>query len=271
MVALPDNSTVALGHVAGLPADIQVMHRRKPLLDVRSGSHFCGAAEQNTHIAGAHFGEQCGLFCFGVGIVDELNFTFRHPGGDQFLANIIVDIKVAIVLWCREVAEQKLRQLLLLAIRPDLQHVPNTGVQLAVGVVRQDGVHQANIQTDLSAIVGDAQHIVLGRIHRAGVDFRSASAQLLHHFFLNLGRFRYHGFKLCIRHRQMKLIAGFNVGNLFEHRHQFREVEKLRKSSARTIARTLRASSMAVVVSPKVDAQQSKCVSPFCWSVPYCR
>ena len=44
----------------------------------------------------------------------------------------------------------------------------------------------------------------------------------------------------AVYNRQMKLIAGFNVGNLFEHRHQFREVEKLRKSSARTIARTLR-------------------------------
>ena len=28
---------------------------------------------------------------------------------------------------------------------------------------------------------------------------------------------------------------------------------------------------MAVVVSPKVDAQQSKCVKPFCCSVPYWR
>ena len=171
--------------------------------------------------------------------MDELNFAFRHPGGDQFFANIIVDIEIAIILRCREVAEQKLCQLLLLAIFPNLQHVPNAGVQFAVGVIRQQGIHQANIQTDLSAIVGDTEHIILGRIHRAGVDFRSALAQFLHHFFLNFGRFRHHGFKLCIRHRQMKLVAGFNVGNLFEHRHQFWEVEKLRKPGARTIARTL--------------------------------
>ena len=78
LVALPDNSTVALGHVAGLPSNVQVMHRRKPLLDVRSGSHFCGAAQQNPHIARAYFGEQCGLFCFGVGVVDELNFVSRQ-------------------------------------------------------------------------------------------------------------------------------------------------------------------------------------------------
>ena len=195
------------------------MHCHKPLLHVCSGSHFCRTSEQNPHIAGAHFGEQCGLFRFGVGVVNELNFAFRHPGGNQFLANIIVDIEVAIIFRCREVAEQKLCQLLLFAFFPNLQHVPNTGVQLAVGVVRHHGIHQANIQTDFPAIVGDAQHIVLGRIHRAGVDFCGAFAQLLHHFFLNRGRFSYHGFKLRVRHGQMELVAGFNVSHLFEHRH----------------------------------------------------
>ena len=99
-IALPDDSAVALGHVAGLPSNVQVMHCHKPLLDVGSGPHFCRASEQNPHIAGAHFGEQCGFFRFGIGVVDELNFAFRHPGGDQLLANIIVDIEVAIVFWC---------------------------------------------------------------------------------------------------------------------------------------------------------------------------
>ena len=57
LVALPDNASIALGHVAGLPANIQVMHRHKPRLHVRSCPHFCRASEQNPHIAGAHFGE----------------------------------------------------------------------------------------------------------------------------------------------------------------------------------------------------------------------
>ena len=56
-VALPDDATVALGHVAGFPANIQMMHRHKPGLDVGARSHFCSASEQNSHIAGAHFGE----------------------------------------------------------------------------------------------------------------------------------------------------------------------------------------------------------------------
>ena len=117
--------------------------------------------------------------------MDELDLAFWHTGGDQLFANIIVDIEVAIVLWCREVAEQKLGQLLVFALLPDFQHVLHTDVQLAVGVVRQHGVHQANIQADLAPIVGDAEHIVHGRIHDTRVDIYGTFAQFLHHLFLN--------------------------------------------------------------------------------------
>ena len=99
-IALPDDATIALGHVAGLPANIQMMHRHKSGLDVGARSHFCSASEQNSHIARAHFGEQCRLFRFGVGVVDELDLVFRHSGRNQLFANVIVDVEIAIVLWC---------------------------------------------------------------------------------------------------------------------------------------------------------------------------
>ena len=51
-IALPDDATIALGHVAGLPANVQVMHRHKPGLHVGARSHFCRTSEQNSHIAG---------------------------------------------------------------------------------------------------------------------------------------------------------------------------------------------------------------------------
>ena len=169
-IALPDDATIALGHVAGLPAHVQVMHRHKPGLHVGACSHFCRTSEQNSHIAGAHLGEQCRLFCFGVSIVDELDLVFRHTGCNQLLANIVIDVKIAIVFRCGEVAEQKLGQLLIFALLPDFQHILHTDVELAVGVVRQHGVHQANVQTNLAPIVGDTQHIVLRGIYGAGVD-----------------------------------------------------------------------------------------------------
>ena len=229
-ITLPDDAPVALGHVTGLPANVQVMHRHKPGLHVGPGSHFRRTSEQNSHIAGAHFGEQCCLFCFGVSIVDELDLVFRHTGGNQLFANILVDVEIAIVFRCRKVAEQKLGQLLVLALLPDLQHVLHTDVEFAVRVVREHGVHQAHIQTDLSAVIGDAEHIVLRGIHRAGVDAGGTLAQLLHHLLLEVGRLCHHGLKLCLRHGQMELVTGFNVRNLLEHGHQFRQIKELGKS-----------------------------------------
>ena len=105
-IALPDDTTVALGHVTGLPADIQMMHCHKTLLDIGACAHLCGAAQQNAHIAGAHFGEQCGLFRFGIGGMNKLDLAFRYSGSNQLLANIIVDVEIAIVFRGREVAEQ---------------------------------------------------------------------------------------------------------------------------------------------------------------------
>jgi len=216
------------------------MHCHKPGLDVGARSHFCSASEQNSHIARAHFGEQCRLFRFGVGVVDKLDLVFRHTGGDQLFANVIVDIEVAVIFRGGEVAEQKLGQLLILALLPDLQHVPHTNVQLAARVVRQHGVHQADVQADFSAIVGDAQHIVHRRIHRAGMDAGRTFAQLLHHLLLEVRRLCHHRLKFCIRHREMKLIAGLDVCNLLEHGHQFRQIEELCKSRSCPVAGALR-------------------------------
>ena len=172
--------------------------------------------------------------------MDELDFILRHTGGDQLFANVIVDIEVAVVFGCREVAEQKLGQLLLFALLPDLQHVLHTDVQLAVGIIRQHGIHQAHVQADLSAIVGDTEHIVHGRIYDARVDICGTFAQFLHHFFLEVGRFCHHGLKLCFGHRQMKLVRCFNVRNLLEHGHQLRQVEELGKSRSCPIAGSFR-------------------------------
>ena len=56
-VSLSDDTAVALSHITGFPADIQMMNRHKPVLHIGACTHFCSAAQQNPHIAGAHFGE----------------------------------------------------------------------------------------------------------------------------------------------------------------------------------------------------------------------
>ena len=72
------------------------------------------------------------------------------------------------------------------------------------------------------------------------MDICGTFAQFLHHFFLEVGRLCHHGLKLCFGHRQVELVGSFNVRNLLEHGHQFREVEKLGKSRSRPIACTFR-------------------------------
>ena len=65
-----------------------------------------------------------------------------------------------------------------------------------------------------------------------------ASAQFLHHRFLGLGRLYNYRFKLRIWHRQMQLVGSLNVCYFFEHRHQFRQIEKFCKSRSGAIPST---------------------------------
>ena len=63
MIALTDDSAIALGHIRRTPAYIQMMHRHKQRLDVGASSHLCSAAQQHTHLSAAYLGEK---FCFLV-------------------------------------------------------------------------------------------------------------------------------------------------------------------------------------------------------------
>ena len=60
--------------------------------------------------------------------MDELDLVFRHTGGNQLFANIVIDVKIAVVFRGGEVAEQKLGQLLVFALLPDFQHILHTDV-----------------------------------------------------------------------------------------------------------------------------------------------
>ena len=80
------------------------------------------------------------------------------------------------------------------------------------------------------------QHIIHRRVNRTAVDFGCTFAQCLHHILLDFRRLDHHRLKFCIRHREMKLVAGLDICCFFEHRHQFRQVEELCKTSARTVS-----------------------------------
>ena len=64
--------------------------------------------------------------------------------------------------------------------------------------------------------------------------------QVRHHLLLYLRGLHHHGLKLCLRHREVELVGGLDVGHLFEHTHQLREVEELGKPCPGAVACPLR-------------------------------
>ena len=92
--------------------------------------------------------------------MDKCDFFLRYAGLDEFGADILIDIEGSIVFRCAEVAEQQLGQLVRLSFFINTKHIPHTGVELAVGVIRQEWIHQPLIQPQLSAIRCDFQHVI---------------------------------------------------------------------------------------------------------------
>ena len=90
LVALADDSAVALGHIRRTPAYIQMMHRYEQRLDVGPCSHFGSAAQQHTHLSAADLGEKFGFLVLRICVVDELDLLFGHTGVEQLGANIII-------------------------------------------------------------------------------------------------------------------------------------------------------------------------------------
>ena len=132
------------------------MRSNQAILHVCSSAHFCRAAKQNPHLTRPHFGKKLLLFSFRIRIVNERDFTFRHTLRQQFFANIVVDAELLFILLPgfrrRHIAEDELRELLLAAFSVNAQHVADTGVDLASGVVRQHGIHEPLIQSQFLSV-----------------------------------------------------------------------------------------------------------------------
>ena len=128
MIALTDDSAIALGHIRRTPAYIQMMHRHKQRLDVGASSHLCSAAQQHTHLSAAYLGEKFGFLVLRICVVDELDLLFGHTGVEQLGANIIIDVERTVPLGSRHIAENQLGQLLLLGVVPDAQDVVDAGI-----------------------------------------------------------------------------------------------------------------------------------------------
>ena len=205
-VSLTDDSSGALFQVARPPRRIQIMKRHKPVLHVHAGPHFEGAAHQHTHLTGTDFGKQFFLPCLGIGLMDKGDLFSRNASCHQFLPDVIVDgelrfrrvvlnstcdsMKLRIIQitadrlgcfrrWstgfgCAQVAKHQLGQFVRLTLVPDAVDVIHTHIDLARRVIRQIRIDDALVESQLSAVRGDAEHIVHAGVHRTGMDFGSA-------------------------------------------------------------------------------------------------
>lgn len=67
------------------------MAGNQPVLHVGARAHLGCAANQNAHLAGAHFCKQILFLNVGFGVVDESDLIRRYAAGDQLIADIIVN------------------------------------------------------------------------------------------------------------------------------------------------------------------------------------
>ena len=216
------------------------MQRDQSVLNIGACAKFLCAAKQNPHLSAPDLGEQLLLFDFRIRVMDELNLLFRNPACNQFISDIVIDVKRTVPMRRGQVAEHELRQLLRIPFFVDAQDVFHTGVDFTARFVGQQRVHQPLIQPQLSSIRRNPEHVVLLRVNCARMNLRSTLRQRLHHLLLIDGRLDRHRLIVRVRHRQMKLIRRFDIRNLLEHRHQFRQVEELRKARPCAVSGALR-------------------------------
>lgn len=267
LVALSLDTALTLGKVSRPPRAVQVMQRHKAILHIGACAHLGGTSHKHTHLTGTDFGEQLLLPDFGVGFMDKSDLVSRHPLGNEFLTNIVIYRKDPFLLrqgysafqcmkqriiqrfrrlacrgfclWGRNVAEHQLGQLVSFAIPPDLHDVVHTLIDLCAGFVRQQLVDDPLVQSQLAAIRGNLEHIILGRINAAAVYQRCALGKSLDHFLLMSGRLRHDIVVLHFRGRKIQLVGSLDVRHFFEQVHQLRQVKELAESRSCPVAGSL--------------------------------
>jgi len=240
-----------------------VVECAQPRLYVGASAHLLGAAHQHANRTAADFAEQLSLLSFRIGIMDELYLILGDATRHQLVPNIVVHIK-AVRTGRAQIAENHLRGALRLCLFPNGKDPFHAGIRLTVGVIGQQGIHQALVQCQLAAIVRDAQHVVLIRGNQAVAHRLGALTQGSHHLTLQLTGRQLHnrGLAACdFRNRQLQHIGGLNVGTLLEHIHKLWQIVESGKPRFGAVAVSLggqlnRGNALAKRRGPRIKVQQ---------------
>ena len=231
LVALTLDTPLSLGKVSGSPRTIQIMKCHQTVLHIGACAHLGGAAQKDTNLTGTDFREQLLFPHFGIGFMDKSDLVGRHPLSNEFLTNIVIYrkgrflfrqrhsafqcVKQWIIqrfrrlacrsfgLWCRNVAEHQLGQLVSFAVPPDLHDVVHTLIDLCARFVRQHLVDDPLVKPQLTAIRGNLEHVILGRVNSSAVYQRCALRKGLDHFLLMFGGLRHDVVVLHFRGREI--------------------------------------------------------------------
>ena len=159
-----------LFQVGGLPGAVEMVQGDEPVLHICAGAELGRGPHQDPYLAGADFGKQFLLSGLCVGLMDKGDFLLRDALCDELFADVIVDVEGSVALGCGEVTEAELGGPILFRVLPDPEHVLDTAVDLALRIIRQHGIDQALIQSALSPVVGDLEHVVLCGLDLSGTD-----------------------------------------------------------------------------------------------------
>ena len=112
------------------------------LLAVGACTHTLSAAQQHTHLTGAHLGEQVFFLGLGLGIVDIGDLIFRHAHRYQLTADVVIDAENTVALGRGQVTEDHLRGVLFRRAPPDVKYCLRALNRLALRVGGQHGIDE---------------------------------------------------------------------------------------------------------------------------------
>ena len=242
LVALPDPAPIPLGNIGGPPGTIQMIDRNYLVLHIHAGSQLIGAAQQDADFTLTGALKQRLPLDLGRGVVDKGDLGFRYALFDQHPLKFIIYIETP-RLGRTHITENELGGGCLGGVRPNLIHLVNADVQFASCTVCRGDDH-AGVNRHHAGLAGQLQHIIFFRLYTASADCVRPQDKLRHDRPLRGGGLCGNDLRLSAPNGwqtgNIKHIRSFDVRNLSENRHQFRQVVEPHKAIPHPVAAALR-------------------------------
>ena len=224
-VPLTVGSAVSLFHITGSPRRVQMVNGHDTLLSVHAHAHLTGGTDQHSYLSVVHICKQFLFLGIGVRFMDKGNFfsgdtALYQPGFDIVVElcafHIGLDFlgfrcgRAALALRGSHITEDNLGTLDFLTFLVLNQNIVSASVDLTPFLIRQGRVDHTLGVGNLSAITGDLQHVVNGRINI--LDVVRSLFQFLHIVLLELSGFTDHNIDLAALH-----LGDFQTGNIGQY------------------------------------------------------